>query len=729
MSLNRILNRPMFRREALRKGHLKPIKARVGRSIIGPMQPPVPAIYQGTPLGVPVGATYNTGMTNVKQPTRFQNFLGGAKNLGRNILSIPGIGGYVAGEKVAEGLGITDPIGKGAFGFGGGALATRALPGLASIGVLPSAVGLGTIYAIQNRVKAGIEERKRIKAMSPKEREEFFRQNRAKAFDYMSEGLTDEELFGKIDPSKLDEIVKKPRTTIPNPGAGRPSSKYFKQKQEDVATAPDNVTKFGKTKVIDTAKIAENTIPNIDSGRGGDSASAEARQTAMPGGEGEDPKEDPKGDPPKGKGDPKADPDGDSIKRNSAFAAEIDMARQIVKEMRQGKTSQANMVFLSNLASGLLTGTTRKSGLGGALEVFGAALGPAVNNMVMVKMKEDEIEQNLMGDALELAFAENKRRNTAAELPDVDKHGVIQIKDQNGNPQNVIGVRYANGTHGIASGKFDQFNREIFIPITSQEFTKFIDGEKGEAERFKILRDLSGKYKAYQIGETSIALLRKEDVTGGPKGKLDLFVKRTSDALNDLGITFIGRDGIEAGKRKISELRQDLINEYAFDNDVSVKEAEKIIDKTFKKQFSIKGRDSLLDSTLKRFGVEFRGTGADLEQLAINETILTYALANSLKSKDRLTQKDIEMAAKLVNVFPIGRGEASVIESLEAVNRTLLKDIEASEFDYQFAFGGDTATINEYRKKYGTLKPTQEQFKLPGFADESSEDLIKKFYK
>ena len=724
MSLNRILNRPMFRREALRKGHLKPIKARTGRSIIGPMQPPVPAVIpKGSPLGVPVGGTYSTGLALRAQPTFFERIGTGAKSLGRGLFSIPAIGGFYAGDKVAQGLGINDPVGRTIAGFGGSAIATKALPGLAS---LPGAVSAGLIAGPAYLMYAGSKERERIKNMSPAERAA----HKSKAMQFGTAGYLDDEMFdqqfGKIDPTKLDEIVKKPRTTIPNPGAGRPGSKRFEQKQEDVATAPDNVTKFGKTKVIDTAKVAENTLPPQLSDRGG---SMDDMSGAMPPPEGEDPKEDPKTDPPKGKGDPKADPDGDSIKRNSAFAAELDMARDIVKEMRQGKTSQANMVFLSNLASGLLTGTTRKSGLGGALEVFGAALGPAVNNMVMVKMKEDEIEQNLMGDALELAFAENKRRNTAAELPDIDKHGVIQIKDQNGNPQNVIGVRYANGTHGIASGKFDQFNREIFIPITSQEFTKFIDGEKGEAERFKILRDLSGKYKAYQIGETSINLLKKEDVTGGPKGKLDLFVKRTSDALNDLGITFIGRDGIEAGKRKISDLRQDLINEYAFDNDVSVKDAEKIIDQTFKKQFSIKGRDSLLDSTLKRFGVEFRGTGADLEQLAINETILTYALANSLKSKDRLTQKDIEMAAKLVNVFPIGRGEASVIESLEAVNRTLLKDIEASEFDYQFAFGGDTATINEYRKKYGTLKSTQEQFKLPGFADESSEDLIKKFYK
>ena len=45
-----------------------------------------------------------------------------------------------------------------------------------------------------------------------------------------------------------------------------------------------------------------------------------------------------------------------------------------------GQKSQAKLVFLANLASGLLSGTTTKGGLGGALEVFGKALGPAVNN-------------------------------------------------------------------------------------------------------------------------------------------------------------------------------------------------------------------------------------------------------------------------------------------------------------------------------------------------------------
>ena len=133
-----------------------------------------------------------------------------------------------------------------------------------------------------------------------------------------------------------------------------------------------------------------------------------------------------------------------------------------------------------------------------------------------------------------------------------------------------------------------------------------------------------------------------------------------------------------------------------------------------------------LKKTLKQLGA-FKGTGADLEQLAINETILTYALANSLKSKDRLTQKDIQMAAKLVNVFPLLRGEKSVIEALEAVNNTLIKDIQAAEFDYINAFGGDNRTIDNYRKRYGITTTEQAPRIANPYADKTTKDLLKEY--
>ena len=74
--------------------------------------------------------------------------------------------------------------------------------------------------------------------------------------------------------------------------------------------------------------------------------------------------------------------DGENITDNM-----IERARSIAKELRAGQTSNAKMVFLANLASGLMSGTTTKGGLGGAMEVFGKALGPAVNNYAMIKLK------------------------------------------------------------------------------------------------------------------------------------------------------------------------------------------------------------------------------------------------------------------------------------------------------------------------------------------------------
>ena len=63
----------MFRREALRKGHLKPIKARTGRSIIGPQLPfRPPMVIPQSGQGVPVGGTYSTALTLRNQPTIFE---------------------------------------------------------------------------------------------------------------------------------------------------------------------------------------------------------------------------------------------------------------------------------------------------------------------------------------------------------------------------------------------------------------------------------------------------------------------------------------------------------------------------------------------------------------------------------------------------------------------------------------------------------------------------------
>ena len=246
MSINKVLNRPMFRKEALRRGVLKTINANTGIMVGQPTSAAqVPALRKPP--------TFMERMS-VSGPMRFL----------KQGVNIPTVLGFEAGDKVAQGLGIEDPVGRTAFGLGGSYAATRALPALAGIGLGPSLVGLGAIYGAKNRIDAGIELRKKINAMSPEERKAFEIENRNKAFSYMGEGVSDADLFGKFKPKPIEEKVAEDRKIIKGkPGSGRPSFNQSKTlKAEGDPLLQDNVA--NSDDIADLDAVQENAV-NIDS--------------------------------------------------------------------------------------------------------------------------------------------------------------------------------------------------------------------------------------------------------------------------------------------------------------------------------------------------------------------------------------------------------------------------------------------------------------------------------
>tara|TARA_Y100001937_G_scaffold33563_1_gene47855 strand:+ start:2392 stop:4473 length:2082 start_codon:yes stop_codon:yes gene_type:complete len=693
MALNEVLNRPLFRQQALKKGALKPITAQQGIMVGAPTQDirnvrfRPPAINQQGFFG----RNIRPAMQRVR--TGFPGFLRGAA---------AGTGLYNLSDALTTKLGITGPlktgIDLGASIVGGFTPIGRAI-GLGALGVQ----GLGALYDKIYRDNTG-KERPTGTTF----------QNLTFTGGEPLANIDTTNIFGPVDPNRLtrkqrrdlkqkERLAKKEGSEVALIPPVKPDA-LVSQGKEEIGSGPN------KTEVIDTQKVALENSQVEKTPEGGPEITPGEIKTKP-----DAPVEEVKPKQTAAQADLKLQEDTNVL--DDDFKKTIAKARLIKEELMQGQTSNANLVFMAQLAQGLLSGTTRKQGLGGALEVFGNAIGPAMTNYATLKLKENELENNLMSDALELVNAENKSRNTAATLPKIKQFGVIQVQDANNQARNIVGVQYENGTFGVATGQFDTFGREIFAPIPANAVNKFIEHSKGQSERDKTIRDLSGKYKAYQIGLTSINLLKQADVTGGPKGYLALLSKRLSDALNDFGIGFLGR---EEGKAKIKQLKDQYIQQYMKDNDVDKDTATKV----FEGQFGT--GETYLRKTLKSLGA-FKGEGADLEQLAINETILTYALANSLKSKDRLTQKDIQMAAKLVNVFPLLRGEASVIEALEAVNNTLIKDIQAAEFDYINAFGGDNRTIDNYRARYGIATTTQAPTITNPYADKSTQDLLKEY--
>jgi len=715
MALNDVLNRPLFRQQALKKGVLKPIHAQRGVMVGPPTVNTTGQMARNFPLAINQQGFFGRNIRPAMQRTG--RFLKGQFGI-RPLLG--GIGTYQLSSDILNKLGVTGPVATGinvAAGFAGatppGRIIGAGYLGLKGLGLLAD-----KIRKDNPRSFIGLEESDPYGTT--------FGQITGLGGEPIA-NIDTTRLFQPLDPTKPRGrgAIKKQREeqkALAKAAAGEGSEVALTGNVKAdalVATGKEELgTGKNKTDVIDITKVASNnaqvpgsTIGNLNNLTKGPTPLKIGEIASKPAAPVQEP------DKKKSAGQTDVNLQQDTNALDDNFKKSIAKARLIKEELMQGQTSNAKLVFLANLAQGLLTGTTRKQGVGGALEVFGNAIGPATTNYATMKLKENELENNLMGDALELVSEENKSRNQASKLPKIKQFGVIQVQDANNQARNIVGVQYENGTFGVATGQFDQFGREIFQPVPANAVNKFIEHSKGQSERDKTIRDLSGKYKAYQIGLSSINILKTDDVTGGPVGRINLFSKRLGDALNDFGIGFLGR---EEGKAKIKELKDQYIQQYMKDNDVDEKTAKKV----FEEQFG-KG-DSYLKKTLKQLGA-FKGTGADLEQLAINETILTYALANSLKSKDRLTQKDIQMAAKLVNVFPLLRGEKSVIEALEAVNNTLIKDIQAAEFDYINAFGGDNRTIDNYRKRYGITTTEQAPRIANPYADKTTKDLLKEY--
>jgi hypothetical protein len=705
MSLNKVLNRPMFRQKALKKGVLKTINAQTGIMVGSPITPaPVPALR--------------------KPPTFIERMAvsGPARFLASGI-SIPAVGGYIAGETVAKGLGIEDPIGKTAAGIGGSVLATKALPGLAS---LPAATSLALMAGPAYLTYAGNKERKRIAKMSPEERAAHSAKSRQFGMSYL-----DDEQFNQQFTPKLDDIVKsneeiKEEVKISKnakPGSGRPgfSDRLTEQDNEsDVIKGNVDINKVVQNNdpnksapligIDETTKVADKKDPKVDV-KTDEKTNEKANANLVKSDSNQLDKKTP--------GEIKA---GDGTEVNSEV---IELARKYRKELMAGQGSQAKTVFLANLASGLLSGTTTKGGIGGALEVFGKALGPAVNNYATVKLKENEMENEFMSDALELAQDEIAAKNDLLEGTsglDFESTGYIQFRDKNGKAVNRTGGLLKDGTYVMAAlGQVDANGRQVYVPVAAGTFSKYFTSSFGEEEQGKTIRNLSGKYKALGIGKETIRILEeaaaKGETLGGPVGRFNLVTTRLGSALNDLGFSMF--ESKDAGMAKVNQLRDKFKSEL-MNEGMSDKEADAFLDKNFGSV------DSQFKKTLKAMGIfKDQTTAADLERLAINETVLTYALANSLKDKDRLTQKDIQMAKELVNVFPFFRGQGQVIRSLEAVNERILGDIEASELIYS-EFGGDTATLENFRRKYGLLPGVEQEQVDVGFKDEATIDLLEK---
>jgi hypothetical protein len=557
--------------------------------------------------------------------------------------------------------------------------------------------------------------------MSPKEREEFFAQQRGEALAGEAALPTDEELFGKFIPKGPDEF--KPRTK-PNVGSGRVGFDKNKLKQQGDELLEEKYASVEGDADLNKIQLDSLGMPPGPPGSTDDVLVA-TEGKPFPKAKIEDQLTDEekeklnkdKQTPPSGPGLVKQ---GDGSMIDDVV---ISRARQLYDKLNKGQASQANLVLLANLASGLLTGTTRKAGIGGALEVMGQALGPAVNNYAIAKMKENEVERNSMETYLGYALEELKLFNEAAKgEPFEGEKGIIQFVDQNGVTRNVKGRETKAGTMEYATGELDNDGNMIYKPVGSEGVkgygtpVQFFDKKTVDANTVKVGETLSNRYKTYKIANDVLDILNTQPTAGGPKGTIDLYVNRFGGALSDV----FGRSN--PTKSDAEALYNNLKAKIETNDTYTDKEKKLLLDKldfgsVYKEaEKRIRERTGKIDSDT-------------LEKLAVAETTLVYALANSFKDQDRLTQRDVQAAEKLVNLFTLTRGSEATRSSIKAIAEELESDILRYENDYK-RLGGLEITLNtmrtqnKFRPQEGTSISTNIMQKYDAM---SSEDLMKDF--
>jgi hypothetical protein len=759
MSINKVLNRPMFRKEALRQGVLKPIKARVGRYIQqGPLMQQGPGVAPGPYSRVPLtqqGPIPKSFSYNRRTGEYITDY--GKKAIPRNIgRNLRGLGGVAALYGGASAAGVPDPLltAIGAteaasipFAFGKGPASqtiarTLSAPSRFAYSNPISAVGLGALGITSGGTKSYFDEKELVrdyakrnnisyrKAMDIFNRDLVFTGGRPMSEmrksdvgkmilganpavgSYIRSGLKDtapgglpgqpttvrgsksekeiaSEMRSYFDQSKqygryfqdVDELVKKVKD----------KERLATQTREQTMMSPDDAMQVDQATAMDDVNVAmakmelRNAIMaqhNIDADRASNIAVAVTegdmdRSMIKAAAENDniyetvpnyvnDPNhkeaikmakanEDIQKKINKETGTPKDD-ETESAPGGSTDQVtgdnDIDTAKQYANEGLtvnlkdlDPRTSAIDpkRVFLLKLAEGLLKGKTRQGGLAGAAEVFGTALGPAVDSSILVKMKNDEAYRDFAATVLDYNTELLKARN------DILKDG----KRQRGSIS--MGGKFFEAFQ-------DKNTSQIFVvddktgeyrEVSTVDATFF--PEKDSAQYVDNIRLVADGALASKILEDQIALMRTPEgkTAIGASGLLLSFAETVGNLPGEIKDGITGALSSDFSMSNNGELSDEAFEKLQERADKALGKFEKTLDKRLKKDLS---------------------ASETLGKLKVNARMLTYNLANALKDKDRLTNRDLLLIEELTGTLSTEPDEKIIQKYEELLRRVEQKN-------------------------------------------------------
>ena len=305
-----------------------------------------------------------------------------------------------------------------------------------------------------------------------------------------------------------------------------------------------------------------------------------------------------------------------------------------------GGSREISDLIMYKLATGLLTGTTTKSGFAGFADVLGKAGGDVLDTAILLASKEKDRKASLFEAFYKAEKADKSDAITTERfttiIPDPNAFNGVRVEER---------AKFKNGldAKAVASNEIDP-TTGIRLPvwIEAEYNPNAIETKKDPKlldERRAALNSVANSYKmaeaiakadAGTIGAPGSIKLFKEKILGSIEGILENEI--TPPQYNKDVDSFINNEILGQGVRKAD-------GTFISAKD-AIAEKEKLINDLVKQRQKSK--------------IFFPPTPNELEKLVRNvryETNFAYAYANSLKAEDRLTEKNLEDAKKVSKIF------------------------------------------------------------------------------
>ena len=336
----------------------------------------------------------------------------------------------------------------------------------------------------------------------------------------------------------------------------------------------------------------------------------------------------------------------DIIKKASTNAKQGDAAASKFKKFYEeydkqiGGSREISDLIMYKLATGLLTGTTTKSGFAGFADVLGKAGGDVLDTAILLASKEKDRKASLFEAFYKAEKADKSDAITTERyttiIPDPNAFNGVRVEERakfkNGLDAKAVASNEIDPTTGI---RLPVWIEAEYNPnaIETKKDPKLLDERRAAlnsvASSYK-MADAIAKADAGTIGAPGSIKLFKEKILGSIEGILENEI--TPPQYNKDVDSFINNEILGQGVRKAD-------GTFISAKD-AIAEKEKLINDIVKQRQKSK--------------IFFKPTPNELEKLVRNvryETNFAYAYANSLKAEDRLTEKNLEDAKKVSKIF------------------------------------------------------------------------------